>query len=120
MPPRKTIRVRAGDGLRIPLPREITIDTGVTVLTPETTVEVLWNRFTRRRLDVGDFVADGDVTEREDPADAPRDDEEETRQTAEMPSLLRSGPVPTSGRFDLGAPDSLIVPPPRRGEGEEE
>lgn len=51
-----TVRVRAGDGLLIPLPSDLAIDTTLTVLTPENAVEVLYNRFTRRRLACGDFV----------------------------------------------------------------
>lgn len=51
----RTIRVRAGVP-SIPLPSNLAIDTGLTVLTPETSVEVLYNRYTRRRLACGDFV----------------------------------------------------------------
>jgi hypothetical protein len=53
---KNTIRVRAGDGLSIPLPSGQAIDTTLTVITPETPVEVLLNRYTRRRLACGDFV----------------------------------------------------------------
>jgi hypothetical protein len=54
----KTVRVRAGAGLSIPLPGNLAVDTGITVLTPETSVDVIHNLFTRRRLASGDFVLD--------------------------------------------------------------
>jgi hypothetical protein len=56
VPRRQTIRVRAGNGLQIPLHPSIVIDSGLTVLTPETSVEVVINRFVRNRLRNGDFV----------------------------------------------------------------
>lgn len=67
----KTIRVRAGDGLSIPLPGNLTVDSGVTVLTPETDVEVLHNLFTRRRLASGDFVETTPEGEREPTEEQP-------------------------------------------------
>jgi hypothetical protein len=74
---RKTIRVRAGDGLRIPLPSDLAVDTTLEVITPETPIEVLWNRFTRRRLSCGDFVALEDPPEPEPEPGAPPEEEEE-------------------------------------------
>lgn len=53
---KKTIRVRAADGQRFPLIGGIAIDAGTHELTPETTVEVYWNRYTRRRLASGDWI----------------------------------------------------------------
>ena len=53
---RKTIKVRAGDGLILPLPSGHAIDSLITVLTPETTVEVIYDRYTRGRLACGDMV----------------------------------------------------------------
>jgi len=58
---KKTIKVRAGrlpDGtpMTLPLPSGQAIDSVVTVLTPETTVEVILDRYTRGRLACGDMV----------------------------------------------------------------
>lgn len=53
---KKTIRVRAADGQQFPLIGGIAIDAGTHVLTPETTVEVYLNRYTRRRLLSGDWI----------------------------------------------------------------
>lgn len=53
---RKTIKVRAGAGLILPLPGGHAIDSIVTVLTPETPVEVIFDRYTRGRLACGDMV----------------------------------------------------------------
>ena len=66
----KTVRVRAGDGRRLPLPGELAVDTGLTVITPETPVEVLYNRFTRGRLACGDFVLVEDKPSPSPPSDA--------------------------------------------------
>ena len=53
---KKTIKVRAGDGIKLPLPGGHAIDSNVTVLTPETPVEVIYDRYTRGRLAAGDMV----------------------------------------------------------------
>jgi hypothetical protein len=63
----KTVRVRAGDGRLIPLPGALAIDTGLTVLTPETPVEVFYNRFTRGRIAAGDFVLVEDAAPEPEP-----------------------------------------------------
>lgn len=53
---KQTIKVRAGDGIMIPLPTDLAIDTTVAMLTPDTVVEVKLNSYTRKRLTAGDFV----------------------------------------------------------------
>jgi hypothetical protein len=58
---RKTIKVRAGDGLSLPLPSGQAINSVITVLTPETPVEILYNRFARGRLACGDMVEVADT-----------------------------------------------------------
>jgi hypothetical protein len=62
---RKTIKVRAGDGLSLPLPSGQAINSVITMLTPETPVEILYNRFARGRLACGDMV---EVTDTPAPA----------------------------------------------------
>ena len=54
---KKTIRVTLNPELKsMPLPGGLAVDSVLDVITPETSVEVLFNRFTRRRLKCGDFV----------------------------------------------------------------
>lgn len=68
----KTIRVRMAPGLSMPLPSGIGVDTTVTVMTPETPVDVLLDsRFVRRRLEMGDFVLVDDAVPEAVPAVAP-------------------------------------------------
>lgn len=111
---RKTIRVRAGDGLSIPLPSNLTVDSGVTVLTPETDVEVLHNLYTRKRLASGDFVDTTPEGERDTTDEQPLeiattvDTEVETavsspRTRATRPSSL---PFDRSDRSDTGKKES--------------
>lgn len=58
----RTVRVRMREGLTMPLPRDIVRNSAVFVCTPETPIEVLLDhRFTRRRLESGDFeIVDAD------------------------------------------------------------
>lgn len=88
---RKTIRVRAGDGLRIPLPRSHVVDDVLQVLTPETSAEVLYDRYTRRRIKAGDFVALGEPGERVDQPPAAEQSEADERQTGEWVAPERPG-----------------------------
>lgn len=52
---RKTMRVRARAGLRLPLPRGVALNFPGLVLTPETPAEVVHCAFIRRRLRAGDI-----------------------------------------------------------------
>jgi hypothetical protein len=56
---KKTVRVRAGKGITIPLRSGLAIGTtGVTVMTPESDpIEVVLDRFIRNRIKKGDLVA---------------------------------------------------------------
>lgn len=56
MPEEKTIFVKMRDGLVMPVPHDTARNCTNFVCTPETPVEVILNRFTRRRLEAGDFV----------------------------------------------------------------
>lgn len=68
----KTIRVRMAPGLTMPLPSGVGVDTTVTVMTPETPVDVLLDsRFVRRRLEMGDFVVVEDAVPEAVPVAAP-------------------------------------------------
>lgn len=51
----KTIRVRAAAGRTMRLPRGVAKTPGVFTITPETPVEVFFNRYARRRLQSGDW-----------------------------------------------------------------
>lgn len=61
---KQTIKVRAGDGIEIPLPGDLAIDTTITRLTSNTVVEVKLNSYTRKRLASGDYV---EVTDEKPP-----------------------------------------------------
>lgn len=52
----RTIQVRAAEGMSIPLLPGQAINSGVNTLTPETTVEVFFNRYARRRIAAGDWI----------------------------------------------------------------
>lgn len=52
----KRIKVRAGDGLRMPILPGMAIDTPSRYFTPENVVEVYLTAFVRKRLACGDLV----------------------------------------------------------------
>lgn len=52
----KTMIVRAGDGLVMPLPRHLIIDSPVKFVTDSTEIEVHCSSFVRKRLRCGDLV----------------------------------------------------------------
>ena len=60
----KTIRIRAKHGLTIPLPSSVVVDSPTTLLTHDNVIEVVLDRYTRRRLAAGDFVRVKDTEER--------------------------------------------------------
>lgn len=52
----KTVTVRAGAGLRLPLAPGITVNSSLRWLTEDDAVEVVFNSFTRKRLRAKDMV----------------------------------------------------------------
>lgn len=52
----KTIFVRAGDGLRIPLPSSVIVNSPVKHVTDSTVVEVRYGSFVRKRIKSGDLI----------------------------------------------------------------
>lgn len=63
--PERTIKVRMREGMVMPLPSEIVRNSSTFICTSEQPLEVvLDHRFTRRRLESGDFeIVDGDASE---------------------------------------------------------
>lgn len=95
----RTVRVRMREGMVMPLPSEIVRNSSTFVCTPETPIEVLLDhRFTRKRLESGDFeIVDGDPTALGLP---------ETRSDVERTNLSLEVPAPSE------APAPLYSEPP--------
>jgi hypothetical protein len=91
----RTVRVRMREGLIMPLPSEIVRNSSTFICTPETPIEVLLDhRFTRKRLESGDFEIVGDdpaqlgLPESRRAAAAPPVDDEPEPVTEERGSLF--------------------------------
>ena len=52
----KTLKVRAGNGIRMPLPESVIVDSAEKVLTDSNVIEVFAGSFVRKRIKSGDMV----------------------------------------------------------------